>query len=178
MKNEINEWILKLTTEFKEKIPREDEDYEELAISFKKYLEDSVQIIMNSNDKFISKEPEAIKSILNRTARRFSMFDIKAIKQTLLEDEAFDSLANKSLNIFQMAKRKAEKKSINVEYDTNYEIGEMKQLLLKVKDYNQDSARNLISEAIVDLKFIEKENSDVVSLRLGQFMREQDEKER
>lgn len=178
MEAEINERIFKLTKEFKGKIPSEDEDYEILINEFKRYLEDTVQIIKNSDDKFTSKNPETIKLILERTAKRFFMYDIKSIKQTLLKDDAFDSLVTKSLKIFEIAKMKTEKKAIKVEYNVNNEIDEMKKMLESVKDYNQDSAKKILSEAFVDLKFIEEENSDIMSLRMGHFLREKAEEER
>ena len=45
----------------------------------------------------------------------------------------------------------------------------MQNLLKDVKEYNQENAKNLISEAVVDLTYLTNPNADCLSLRLYHF---------
>ncbi len=178
MEPELEEFILELTEKFEQVIPKEDEDFEKLKTSFKKDLEESVQMIKESDSEFARKDVKSIKSILNRMANRYFEANIESIKYTLLEDEAFEEVKNISLKIFELAQKKAKGEDIEVNQDLDEEIEKIKQLLSEVKDYNKEEAKKLLSEAIVDKKFIRTKNADVMSLRLADFLEYQSREER
>lgn len=172
MKEELEGLIVKLTTDFEKTIPKEDNERNEMVVAFRNYLYLAVKTIQESTSKFIDKDLESIKSVLNGIAKDFgNREDIDAIKRILLIDSAFDEIRKKSLEIFEMAKSSLNGKDNNVNIDIASEIENMQNLLKRVKGYNKEQARELISEAIVDLEYITHSEDDNLSLRLYQFKR-------
>ena len=169
MKEELESLIFKLTTDFEKTIPEEENERTEIIAAFKNYLYLAVKTIQESNSKFISKDLESIKSVLNGIAKDFSNKDVESIKRTLLMDSAFEEIRKKSSAIFEMAKSTMSGKGKNVEVDIVTETENMQSLFKSVKEYNQKQAQKLISEAIVDLEYIAHSNEDNLSLRLYQF---------
>ena len=53
-------------------------------------------------------------------------------------------------------------------------INSMQESYNNVEEYNKEEARNLISEAILDLKFIKNPNSEITSFRLAREKKELD----
>ena len=63
-------------------------------------------------------------------------------------------------------------KSMGKEYETLQEISseELKKLLDGVKEYNKQSAQNMISEMVLDIAYVKEKNTDITSLRLHRFL--------
>lgn len=169
MKEELEDLILKLTTEFENTITEEENKKTEIVVAFKNYLYLAVETIQESTSKFISKDLESIKSVLTSIANRFDTSDLESVKRDLLVDNAFEEIRQKSVHIFEMAQSCIQNKKKNVEIDRDAEFNNMKNLLKSVKEYNQRQARELISEAILDLEYITSLNDNVLSLRLYHF---------
>lgn len=168
MKDELENLIAELTANFERTI-QEDNEKNEIIEAFRNYLYLAVQTIQESTSKFISKDPESIKSVLNSIARNYENMDIDAIKRTLLIDNAFDEIRKKSLEIFEIAKSNLSGKTNDANIDVENEVKNMQTLLKEVKEYNKEQAQELISEAIIDSGYITNSNEDILSLRLYHF---------
>ncbi len=178
MEKELQEYILELTKKFSNIIPRGEQDAVNLVKEFKKYLENAVEIIKEMESPNVGKDVDSIKSILDITASNFLESDINYLKHELLEDKAFEIIREKSLNLYDIAQKKADKKAIDTKLNIEEEEEKIINLLDEVKDYNKNEAKQLVSEAILDAKYITTKNCDITSLRLGQYIRYMSEEER
>ena len=169
MKKELEGLILKLTTEFENTITEEENKKTEIVVAFKNYLYLAVETIQESTSKFISRDLESIKSALNSISNDFKQKDLESIKRILLVDDAFEEIRKKSLEIFKIAQNCMSGNGKVAEIDIENEIKNMDNLFKNVKGYNQKQAKELISEAIVDLKYISHQDERNLSLRLYQF---------
>lgn len=162
-------FIEDLVKEFSLKIPTDEIEREELITAFKKYLQIGVNTIQNSDSKFIKKDSDSIKEFLSFETKTISDMDITAIKQFLINDNSFLEIKKFSEEIFELSKRKIQKENIIVKYDIDAEIKKMEKLLDSVKTYNQEKARKLMSETILDLNFLMDTNAGFYSFRLYHY---------
>lgn len=169
MDKKLEDLIENLTKTFEETILNEEKEKKEIVLEFKKYLNLAVETIQKSNSKFIRKDYESIESILSKITNDFKEKDITAVKSELLKDSSFDKIRGKSLEIFEIAKECMKNERKNTKTDLVAEIEEMKKLFNSVKEYNKRNAQELISEAIVDLKYITSLDNSILSLRLYRF---------
>ena len=171
MEEELKEITEELLKKFEEKISN-DTDKQELIDAFKNYIESSKKQIQESGISLTEENREIIKSILNRVSNRIYQKDINNIKHEFLRDEIYQSLRNKSIDIFEDARLKARNGLKNNKYNTEEEIKNIEKMLKEVKPYNMEYAKKLASEAIIDLQFIEKENPKLASLRIARFIKD------
>ncbi len=169
MQQELENTIDNLTKEFEEKIPIEEAERIEIVEAFRENLNFTAKAILECNSMFISKDVNSIKSDLTRKANEFKAKNLEEIKQTLIVDNAFDDIRKKSIEIFNIAKKQLSGSKVKAEIDMKNDVEEMKKLLNDVKEYNQVQAKKFISEAILDLEYITKNNPNCLSLRLYQF---------
>lgn len=170
MEQEYLDLILRLTNDFEKSVLDNEKEKEQLVQSFRKYLELAVDTIKTSNSKFISKDSETIKRSLTKIAREFCDMDITSMKQRLLEDENLKEIQTISEEVFELAKRKKLGKNIESDFDYPSKIKQLSELLKKVAPYNVGQARKLVSEAVLDLKYVCENEERVSSLRLYYFM--------
>ena len=74
------------------------------------------------------------------------------------------------------AQRKLNNEDIKIEFEDSEKIKEMQNLLKDVKEYNIQKAKKLISEAILDLNYINEKSTDICSLRLGYIKNSKEER--
>lgn len=170
MQKELKETIDELTKNFETRIPKEEQEREKIVNAFKEELYFTVKAIEECDSIFISKDVNSIKSDLNRVAREFNEKNIDAIKQALIPDQAFEKIRKESIEIFTIAKNKINGSREKQKDDIANKIEKMEELLKDVKDYNQNQAKSLISEAILDLNYITNDNPNCLSLRLYHFV--------
>lgn len=173
MEQEYVELISKLTSDFEKRIPDNEMEKERLIEMFKIYLTESVSDIKNSKSKFISKDSETIKRILKKIAYEICEMDITSMKQSLLQDKSFEEIRMISGDAFELAKRKKVGENIEIDFDISDKIRQLDELLKKVEPYNIMKAKELISEAVLDLKYVCEDEKKVSSIRLYHFMNSQ-----
>lgn len=169
MQEKLDKFILDLIQNFEKIIPKEEKERTELIQAFKEYLYMAVKTIQESSSKNIDKDEDFIKLTLNNIVSDLSARDINSMKQYLIADDAYEEIRKKSIEIFEVAKNAMLGKKANLKYDKTTEIEEMKNSLKNVKEYNQENAENLISEAIVDLTYLDDPNAGCLSIRLYHF---------
>lgn len=161
--------INELTSKFARTISDDEKEKEELIGAFKEYLQMSIDTIINSNSKFINKSFEGIKDILVFETDRILDMDIVSTKQLLLRDLNLEKIQKIAKEVFEQAKQKLEGKKIVESQKTQQKLEKLSELLEGVKSYNQDIAKELISETILDLKFLDNPDTEIFSLRLYQL---------
>ena len=165
---ELKDLINELVSKFKNKLPEENE---KLVEAFEKRL---LKILLECKDNNYSKD--FIVFHLNRITDKLISYNTEQKKQKLLEDENFEKIRTISGEIFNSAinilKKNSNEKS--EQQDNKNAINSMKELYNNVEEYNKEEARNLISEAILDLKFIKNPNSEITSFRLAREKKELD----
>ena len=86
----------------------------------------------------------------------------------LIEDTAFEKIKRCSKLLFEEAKICSKTKEyLNDEEEYNKRIEYITHLLDEVKPYNLESAKVLVSEAILDANLIYKKNDNLMSLRMA-----------
>lgn len=171
MENELKEYISNLSSEFGQKISCGQFEKEKLVNAFVNYMNFAIKVIQDSKNNVIHTDAEYIKKVLNGIANRFYEKDINQIKHELLKDENYEKIRIKSLEIYEDAKEKALNGLESEKYNNEEEIQNLNNLFEKVESYNKDFAKQLISDAIVDLQFIKSENPKLSSLRIARFMK-------
>lgn len=162
----MNSLIEKLTKNFADRIPDDENEKKNLIESFKLNLQKRIEIIKNIDSKYISKDFESIRELVQIEADRLLQMDIESAKRFLLEDKKFEEIQKISRRAFELAAKKLiENKNVG-EWQSENEINTMKELLVGVKSHNQKMAENLISEAILDFMFLDGTNAGFYSLRL------------
>lgn len=160
--------IEELTENFKNSIPIEEEM---LCQAFNKYLLMAVENLKNSDSKFISKDDESISKVLKSIAERLTKGSLNYKKKELLRDENFEMLSIFSMSANQMAEEILKGKKVEVKFDIDKRIEEMTRLSKLVEEYNKEEATFLLSEGILDLKYVKDPQTDIISLRLGRVAR-------
>lgn len=170
MDQEYIDLINELVYNFSKKISDDELEKERLVLKFRERLTSLVSNIKNSEIKFISKDAETIKRILTKIACEFCDMDITSMKQRLLEDKKLEEIRTISVGAFELAKRKKMGENIEIDFDYSSKIKQLSELLEKVAPYNVGQARKLVSEAVLDLKYVCQSEERVLSLRLYHFM--------
>lgn len=173
MELEYKEIILELVARFKLSIPTNEE---ELAKEFEEYLYSTVKNLENSTNKFVRKDKKSIEDVLKSVTDNLCNLDLELKKQELLFDNNFKKIGEISNTFFELAKFVFEGEEMNIEINAQEKIDEMEKLLSLVEPYNKEEAERLLSEAILDLKFIENPRSNISSIRLGHLIRLKTEK--
>lgn len=156
-----------LTNKFAKTISDDDNEKDELVKAFKVYLKKSID--MANSSKYVNKSTEEIARFLNCKTEMFGAMDIIVKKQFLLRDTKLEEINRISKEIFDLASQKLSGKEINEKKNIEQEVETMKTLLNDVRPYNEKFAKKLISEAVLDLNFLDKPNTNVLSLRLYQL---------
>lgn len=168
---EFDELILKLGKRFENSLK---ENNDELTSKFIEYLYKTLE---NLNTNNIENEKEFIKYRLEKRAEYIiTIKDDNAKKSILLHDNNFEELKQLSENIFRIAIKKAQNEKYD-ELNLTAEIEKMKNLKDNVESYNQEQAKKLISEAVLDSEFIENPNTEYISLRLSHIINNLQNKE-
>lgn len=165
---EYKEVIEKLKKEFNESISYSDP---ELMKEFENYLNRTIKSIKEfqlGGKKF---DESSVKPVLESMANRIIAEDIQMKRKDLIKDVNFEKIRQISMKAFTVAQDVLKGKELEEELDIDGEMKKLETLLNSVEEYNKEQARNLVSEAILDLNFIANPNSEMVSLRLGEIIR-------
>lgn len=157
----MEELIEELTKEFKDSISYE-EQKEELTNRFKEVLIDTVKSFKNDNYT----ELEIENSII-RISKRWTNLEFEEKQSRLLVDTNFGTIMETSQRFYDTAISILLGNDVDINFKISEEIEKLEKLLKKVKPYNKERAKMLTSEGILDLKYIENPNTNIVSLRLG-----------
>lgn len=169
MQNLINEYV----NEFERYIPDNEVEKRELVDGMRKHLEIWWQAILNSESKYIIKEFEAIKRVLDREVKRIMELDIEGKKQCLIEDKSYDEIIRISNIVYNATCLKVDgKKSFE---NIKYTALDLKKLLILVKDYNKAEAERIVDETLVDLDYLYSDNPKAISQRIFNYIREKEE---
>ena len=165
--------ISEFVDEFKKDIP---DNETELIEKFKSYLYSVIYNIKKSKSKFVAKDSESIKELLDKITKQLISEDLQGKKRILISDDNYEKINEISNEIFQLAQRKLNNEDIKIEFEDSEKIKEMQNLLKDVKEYNIQKAKKLISEAILDLNYINEKSTDICSLRLGYIKNNKEER--
>lgn len=171
---EYKEVISELTSKFEKSVPKEEQ---ELVTEFEKFLYSGVKSLEQSDSKFINKDKNSIIDVLKQVANKLIDYDLDTKKQQLLYDSSYGEIKKSSNNIFNMAIDKLEQKLVNIDFDILEEITKLEDLLNSVESYNKQQAEMLVSEAILDLNYINNPSESAMSLRLSHIKRALDAEE-
>lgn len=171
MNERLEQVILNLTMSFEKTIPEDEEKRAELISAFKNHLYLAVRTIQESNSKFISKDEASIESTLKGISNDFNKKDLQNKKQELLKDSSFEQIKQISGLAFRSAQDVLNGNSNAIDFDITDKISEVKALLETVESYNREQAQRLVSETILDFRFIENPSNQVSSLRLSHVRR-------
>lgn len=155
----IEDWINK----FKEKVPK---DEEKLVQAFRQYLLNNLEFAKQNPIEPIEQHEEFETLLINRISDRIMNYDIDSIKRQLLIDSNFEQLINKSGELYRIACEKLRGNNAENDINIDKEVEEIIELSKKVEPYNKNEARMLLSEAVLDAKFIKNPNNQGESLRL------------
>ena len=106
-----------------------------------------------------------IMNVVEDEKRYLTKLTKDQILSILIEDTAFDKIKRFSQFVFEEAKTRCE--ILNDDDQYNKRIEDITHLLNDVKPYNLESAKVLVSEAILDLGRIYGKNKNLTSLRLA-----------
>lgn len=106
-----------------------------------------------------------IMNVVEDEKRYLTKLTKDQILSILIEDTAFDKIKRFSQFVFEEAKTRYE--ILNDDDQYNKRIEDITHLLNDVKPYNLESAKVLVSEAILDLGRIYGKNKNLTSLRLA-----------
>ena len=164
----MEEIIKELESSFKDAVPTCDE---KLCEAFRNYLVQAVDALKNNDSKFVENDEESIVGTLKTMTDMMISMDLDSIKRQLIVDKNFEKLNFLSNYAWKTAEHILKGNSFEIDLDINEKIEEMKKLESMVEEYNKRQARVLLSEGILDWKYIENPETDMVSLRLGRAMR-------
>ena len=85
------------------------------------------------------------------------------------KDSNFDEIKRISIEIFEVAKEKMKNGEVKTNIDDEKTKKELRELLDKVDFLNEIEAKRLVSEAMLDLDYINNSDVKILSLRLGQI---------
>ena len=157
--------IKKLTQDFRDSIT-DDELKESLTSEFKKIL-DGVQEKFEQMNYDYSK----IEKILKDITEEWCNLSLDEKQSRLFKDENFGEILQISEQAYQDAIRRMQGFETNMTFNVEEKEQKLKELLKKVKPYNEKAARRYVSEGLLDLNFIKNPNIEIVSLRLGHIKR-------
>lgn len=167
IESEYKKEIMRFVKKFSMTIPS---DEQILLKNFEKYLFSTIKEIEDSDNKYIKKDKESVIMYLSDIAERLIEIDLESKKQELLKDKNFEKIMNISVGVFHKAKKVVMNGNIEVE-ETEITEKNLINLLGDVKPHNIEKARELVSETILDIRFIKNPNTNVLSLRIGRFMK-------
>ena len=85
------------------------------------------------------------------------------------KDTNFDEIKRISIEIFEVAKEKMKNGEVKTNIDDEKTKKELRELLDKADFLNEIEAKRLVSEAMLDLDYINNSDVKILSLRLGQI---------
>ena len=137
-------------------------------IEYEKELVEGLQDYLNKAKDSIDENGNlTVEELLISITNRVMKLPIEYQKQKLLKDEKYNEIQRVSMEAYKMVNNLITGKE---EVDKN-KIPEMKQILNnnieEVREFNKEAAKNLVSEGLLDLMFIENPKTKITSLRLG-----------
>ena len=105
--------ISEFVDEFKKDIP---DNETELIEKFKSYLYSVIYNIKKSKSKFVAKDSESIKELLDKITKQLISEDLQGKKRILISDDNYEKINEISNEIFQLAQRKLNNEDIKIKF--------------------------------------------------------------
>ena len=159
--------IERLENDFKKMNPKSDND---LGIKFKEYLTKRIEDLRSA---YPNEQENVYMKIIENDAQNIINDDILSIKRKLIKDDNFENIKKCSNKLFKMAIATNSKKTKKMQYnvtDINNDVANMKKCIKNVQDFNKVEAKKLVSEGILDSKYILNPNTQMFSLRMWRFI--------
>lgn len=168
----MEELVNELVRSFEETITNEEEK-EKLVKNFREMIIATIKSFKedNYNDADIEER-------MKRISKRWIDLDEEEKRRRLLPANSLGKIMDISNEVYNIAVEKLIGNNVNVEFDISEKIDELENLLKEVESQNLEQAKQFVSEAILDLRFIEKPDTDILSLRLGHIKIDRKEEER
>lgn len=168
----MGDLIEELAKEFRNSIPDE--------VLGKKLAAKYITILNEIVKKFKEKnyEDSEIENSLKTISKEWINLELEEKQRRLMIDKNFGKIMEISYQVYNMAISVLTNKEIKRDFEIAEKIEELENLLKNVEPYNKEEAKTLVSEGILDLKFIENPNTHIVSLRLGHIKYSDKEEER
>lgn len=163
------ELINRLTEEFKNTLPEKGEDNFELIGLFKKCLSNTVTYILEDEEEESKITDKGMERILISRADGITRLDIDRKRARLIRDPMIEKMQNVSNKIFREAVKKLRGEEISkvFEEDNKESITDkLKTVLSQVKPFNEEEAKQLYSETVLDIGYLMGEG-EITSLRLS-----------
>ncbi len=142
----------------------EQSDKEEIAKNYLEYLY-SIYSKQEIND---SNFDSMIKTIINIEKLKWNSRDMNSKLYYLKKDDSFDIISSISKKAYSLALKKLQDKSFLInKQEADNDINTMIKALDNVQSFNKEEAKRLVSEGILDLKFISDGNENIKSFRIG-----------
>lgn len=163
---EYEKLVDELVNEFKKTLPKNEK---KMAEKFKEYLYILVNKWENETSKFLIRNRDEIEKELRSVTKKMSTYELEKKEGIFIEDEKFTQIIAFSNDIYEIAKGvlKDETQEIDLK-DMKKKLDTIVDLSEKVKIYNKAKAKKLVSESILDFKFISDSNKEFLSIRLAE----------
>jgi len=165
----MEEIINQLKKEFMESVKGQDE---RLPDAFEQYMHRAVSNLTKGKTNI---DNDSLERIIKRMGKELIDSSITWKKKTLITDESYDNILYISMKSYEVAQKIIRNEKVEEDIQVKEKIDKMKEYLKTVEEFNKAEARLLVSEGILDLKFIENPKTDITSLRLGKQIRSKEQ---
>ncbi len=167
------EIINNYANQFQNTLESEYQNKEELTNAFKNYLATDVKIKLEMDPEGLDRN-EFILRWLQKDAERIIKMPTSYKESKLLEDINFEKLRFLSFDLYQKALEKVNNPNITMseeEYKKYQKV--LNEYYNNAKSFNKEEAKYLLSEALLDAKYLYEKESKITSVRIGlQLMNE------
>ena len=178
MENEA--YIEQMIDEFRKKVSGHEKE-DDLVNGFSNAIMITYEELNSKKDQdngFFKVDDNLIRKVLESFSRRHMQMDEESLCREFVKDIAFDKVRRASNKIGNIAVGVSQGKTFNKKIDRETVISKFDKLLDNVLDFNKAQAESLVSEAVLDLAYIENPEIDTVSFRLSHILRQKQEDER
>lgn len=158
----IEKLISELIFEFEKIVPKEEKDL------IKIYREHIKKLINSAKYSSIPHDDKDVEDMFRYELQRFKKMSIEEIKNEIIIDESFEKIQSFSRKAFVKALKVLDGEKVDAKTSTELrkELNKINKEIGKVKEDNMKEAKRLLSEAILDVQFVEKASTKLTSLRI------------
>lgn len=162
--DEFKELISELKDEYKAYI----EEWDEKSLG---EFEENLYLYIKKNKlSDISQDKESIEKRLRNVSFALIKCYLENESKNHITDSNFEKIVRISSEGYNIALSIINKENVNFNGNYKEKINEMIELLEKVKPYNREEAKRLVSDGILDWNFVNNSKTDTFSLRLWHLM--------
>lgn len=164
----IEKLISELVIEFEKIVPEEEND---LIQIYREYIK---ELINSAKYSSIPQDYKDVEEMLRYELKRFKKMNIDEIKNEIIIDESFERIQSFSRKAFVNALKvlDGEKVESNTIAEIKQELESIEKEMEKVREDNMKEAKKMLSEAILDVQYVEKPFTKLTSLRIGHEIEE------